>query len=267
MNISRIVLLVLVSLLLLCVTPGGAQSNGDDFGETCTGSPIDIEELEAQYDADATGIVGTINSPPNLDTDAVYLKTSATASGESDRFYITIFHTDLGSADNNIFINISSASMATELKNIEWAGESDSKLTLTDPSQNASFVLIDDSFEDNICLKISANNPQVPEYDWKFTISQNNENQWYPAPEANTATATDTETATATDTATATEAPTATAPKTATDETDREQEPSSSTPGETDRAAPTTAASAPGFGVVASLVAVLFVLLLSRLPQ
>ena len=240
MEKSRLILsLVISALLLTSAVPSVVQASQDTREATCSGDPTNIEEQEQQYDADATGISGTINSPPNLDTDAVYLETTATTDAESDEFYITIFHTDLGNADNNIFINISSYAAVGELNNMEWTEEDDPKLTLSNPSQNASFKISDDSWEDNICLQISANDPQEPEFNWKFTISQNNKNQWYPAPEAATSTVTPTPTATPTSTPTATPTPTS-------------------------AATPTSSANGPGFGVAVAVVAVLATVLSVR---
>jgi len=269
--------LVVLGLLLSSTVPGVVQASSDDRESTCTGEPTDIEELEAQYDADAAGISGTINSPPNLDVDAVYLETTATQDTDSDVFYVTIFHTDLGNANNNIFFNISSYSAVSELQNMEWSEEDGPRLTLSDPSRNASFRLDDDSFEDNICLQISANDPQEPEFDWQFTVSQNNENRWYPAPEATTATPTPTPTATPTPTPTATPTatptptptatPTPTPTATETEVTLIEQETPSPIPTETEQATPTASADGPGFGVVVAMVAVLATILLSRWRQ
>ena len=189
-------------VLAVALVPGVVQADEDELPEECSGDPMNIEELEEQYDADAVGISGRTDSlPSRSDVDAIYLKTDAS---ESDEFYITIFHTDLGNADNNIMINITSANMVSQMNNIEWAEEDGAKITLSDPGRNASFKLHDDSFEDNICLQISAYDPKEPAYDWKFTISQNNRNQWYPAPQASTPTPTPTPapTVTATDGAT-----------------------------------------------------------------
>jgi len=251
--------LIITALLISGAVSGVVQASEDDRESACTGDPTNIEALEDEYDADAAGIAGTINSPANLDIDAVYLETTATTGADPDTFYITIFHTDLGTAENNIYINISSYGAVSELQNIDWSEkEDDPKLTLSDPSQNASFRVQDDSFEDDICLQISANDPQEVEFDWKFTISQNNVNKWYPAPEAATSTATPTPDAAPT--ATQTPSPTATQTPSPTEQTP----PFSSV---ADQATPTTSASGPGFGVTVALVAVLIAGMLSWLRQ
>ncbi|WP_323675424.1 PGF-CTERM sorting domain-containing protein [Halorubellus sp. PRR65] len=283
MRTGRVLLSLAFSALLLSASVSGVvQADDDERDSNCTGDPTNIEELEEQYDADAAGIAGTINSPPNLDIDAVYLETAATTDTESDVFYITIFHTDLGDAENNIFINISSYSAVGELKNMEWAEDDGPKLTLSDPSRNASFKIVDDSFEDDVCLQISANNPQEVEYDWKFTISQNNENQWYPAPGTSTATRTGTSTATPTTTPTQTPTPAptttptpapTTTPTTTPTQTPTtmpaptEQEAPTSAPAETEQATPTSSGNSPGFGVVVVLVAIPVTILLRRRRQ
>lgn len=262
MKYRLILSLVVSALLLSSAVSGVVQDSQDRRGPTCSGDPTNIEEQEQQYDADATGISGTINSPPNLDTDAVYLETTATPDSESDEFYITIFHTDLGNADNNIFINISSYAAVGELNNMEWTEENGPKLTLANPSRNASFKIDDDSFDDNICLQISANNPQEPEFGWKFTISQNNKNRWYPAPEATTSASTPTSTETPSPTPTATPSPTPTATPSPTPTATLSPTPTATSPSTS-----TSSANGPGLGVSTGVVAVLATILLSRWRQ
>ncbi|WP_209452243.1 hypothetical protein [Halosimplex halophilum] len=202
--------LIVVLVLLVACAPGAVQADEDEIPDTCDYTPYNIEELEDRYDANATGVGGAINSPD--DTDALPLRADS-----GDYFAVTIHHGDIGDEERRLTFALPLGTSVTEQRNVEEYNDRLDFLTVSDSSENASFKFYAES-DGPVCLRMSEEGRFYGEYNWSFTISQNNEHQWYPASDGSTATPTPTPTPTATPTPTptATPAPTATATPTPT---------------------------------------------------
>jgi PGF-CTERM protein len=193
-------LLVISMLVLVAATPAVVQAADDEIPDNCDYTPYSIEELEDKYDANATAVGGAINSPE--DTDALPIQAE-----KGDYFAVTIFHEDIGDAERRLTFDLSPDTSATELENMEEYRTDADYYKRSDPTENASFKIYAEE-DGPICLRMFENGGFQSEYNWSFTISQNNENRWYPAPDGSMPTATPSPTPTETPVSTPT--PTAT---------------------------------------------------------
>ncbi|WP_255149110.1 PGF-CTERM sorting domain-containing protein [Halorarius halobius] len=241
---------VVVCVLVLTTAPMVVGASEDEIAENCDYTGYNVEEQEQNYEADAVGVGGAINSPG--DSDAIPF-----IAEDGDYFAITFFGDNIGDNEREMVIDIGVGPSATELVNMRSVPGRSGAYTIPDLTRNASFKVYSES-DDQLCITIYEGGPFQGEYNWSYTISENNEHQWYPAEAEATPTPTLTDTPQPTETPQATDTPA----ETRTETTAPTSEPEETT-GETAQPDPEdetpSDGSGPGVGVLGAVIALLLV--------